>query len=323
MSLLKKFNLRRGIEFFKSNRFVRGNLLKLMINSRFPPFLFTEPTNNCNLKCSFCPRMKSNKKVGNMSMDLYKKVIDESLKYGKRWGIGFVKDGDGLLHPELGKMIKYAKEKKSALFTHLTTNAVALSERKSLEILESGLDDLRISLDAATPETYEKIKGVQCFELVEKNVNRFLEIKKELGAKKPFVRIKIIRMKETEKEIESFRRKWESLADWIEVTSLYTWGDLNLDVSGDRIKRYPCAFLWYWPIVNWNGDVSMCCLDNGDGIVGNVNENTIFEIWNSKEYKRIREMHLNNEFEKIPACRNCTGWTLDPDISSRLRRLKW
>ena len=101
------------IEHFKRNDFIRRTVLKKKISFDFPIRFNIEPTNHCNLSCSMCPR-ELNRPFGYMDVSLFQKIIDESILYGKRLIITINKDGEPLLHPELPKMVKYAKDKSGA-----------------------------------------------------------------------------------------------------------------------------------------------------------------------------------------------------------------
>ena len=48
---------------------------------------------------------------------------------------------------------------------------------------------LRVSIDAATAETYKKMRHSDKFEIVEENIKKFVEIKQQLGLVLPQVRI--------------------------------------------------------------------------------------------------------------------------------------
>src|SRR4030065_587597 len=152
-----------------------------------------------------------------MDFDLYKGIIDESLRFGKRTTIFFHKDGEPLLHPRLPEMIEYAVSRKAAYQTHLSTNAMLLEGKVLEDILKSGIDSIIVNLDAATPETYEKIKKVPGFEKVEQNVKNFIAMKRSLNLVKPLIRIKLIPVKENLGEIELFKKKWDKLADEVVI----------------------------------------------------------------------------------------------------------
>src|SRR3990172_5532840 len=194
------------IEQFKKFKFIRKIALQKNISLLFPIRFNIEPTNYCNLHCSMCPR-ELDRPFGYVDFNLFQKVIDESILYGKRLIITINKDGEPLLHPELPRMIKYAKDKKAAYKINFYTNGILLTETKSLELMKSGLDTIHISIDAFTNETYRKIKNSQKFETVEENVKRFVDLKKKLHSKTPLVIAKIIHTPDTKDEISLFANK--------------------------------------------------------------------------------------------------------------------
>src|SRR3990167_10431620 len=194
------------VEQFKRFRFARKIVLQKQISFDFPMRLNIEPTNYCNLSCSMCPR-ELNRPFGYMDIKLFRKIIDESVFYGKRLIITINKDGEPLLHPELPKMIQYAKEKKAAYKINFYTNGILLTETKSLELMKSGLDTIHISIDAFTKETYKKIKNSQMLEVVEENVKRLVVLKKRLRSKLPLVVVKILQSPDTQSEIKPFMNK--------------------------------------------------------------------------------------------------------------------
>ncbi|MEW5766367.1 MAG: radical SAM protein [bacterium] len=172
-----------------------------------------ELTNDCNLNCIICPRTsKMTRETGYMDFDLFKKIIDET----SASSVHFSGLGEPLLHPNVLEMFAYAKDK--GLEVGLWTNGLNLDEKFSRDIIEKGLlDYIILGLDAATKETYAKIKGVDLFDKAVYNITKFLELKRELlkdaprvyGTRKPLVGIQIVKMKENEAEIEQFMERWD------------------------------------------------------------------------------------------------------------------
>jgi radical SAM protein with 4Fe4S-binding SPASM domain len=296
--------------------------VKYLLQLKFPITLYVEPTNDCDLNCIMCPRAKSRRKIGYMKFGLFKRIIDESVKYSKRDTIVLHKDGEPLLHPLITKMIKYAKEREAANIITLNTNATKLNEIMSKKILNSGLDRLVISLDGVTKQTYEKIRRGSNYELIERNIMEFLKLKKELKLEKPKVVLQIINMKETEPEINLFQKKWSSWVDEVEIKDFLTWaGSFNRDndiSSGNSLVRNPCMNLWTHLAINWDGDVSICCLDfDKKGVIGNVQKGSLYHIWNGEELQKIRLYHLRGEYHKIPLCSECKDWKLNRSVWSK------
>ncbi len=317
----------RLFEQLKKIKLIRRFALQRKISFDFPIRLNIEPTNYCNLSCSMCPR-ELNRPFGYMDIKLFRKIIDESVFYGKRLIITINKDGEPLLHPELPKMIQYAKEKKAAYKINFYTNGILLTETKSLELMKSGLDTIHISIDAFTKETYKKIKNSQMLEVVEENVKRLVVLKKRLRSKLPLVVVKILYSPDTQSEIKPFMNKWKDIADFIEIGEFHTWdgtlngsSPFNPNNSPNGINRYPCTFLWYNPVILWDGRVTTCCVDyQGKGIIGDIKENTLAEIWQGSALQKMRRAHLEGLYNTIPLCSKCQFWRCEVNIEKWLRK---
>jgi MoaA/NifB/PqqE/SkfB family radical SAM enzyme len=63
-------------------------------------------------------------------------------------------EGEPLLHPQLPEIVSLFKE--AGLYVHLFTNGTLLDETTARGLIDAGLDILRVSLWAASPQEYEK-----------------------------------------------------------------------------------------------------------------------------------------------------------------------
>ena len=309
--------------FIKSRSALRKIFLKSRIRLDYPLFLLMESTNKCNMRCVFCPRESSSRKTGFMSLDTVKNIIDDSLRHGRRSIIGFQKDGEPLLHKGIEEIIAYVKKANAATLLHMATNGILLDEGRAEKIINSGLDDMLISLDASSPDTYRKVKGVDTFEKVEENVRNFFKIRKAMKSRRPYVRVKIINMRGTEKEVPEFKKRWSGIADSIEVKDYVKWGDVEDNTPADfkNKRRHACPTLWYLAAINWDGRVSVCCGDYGCSIpLGNINEKPLYEIWNGDILRSARKSHLSGKFEDLEVCKSCNFWLLEEDIADWLKK---
>ena len=91
-----------------------------------------------------------------MDIDFAKKIIFEA-KDNNVPSIKFNWRGEPLLHPSLGKLIKFTKD-AGILETIINTNATNLTEKKGNELISSGLDYMIYSFDGGSKKTYEKIQ---------------------------------------------------------------------------------------------------------------------------------------------------------------------
>ena len=90
----------------------------------------------------------------------------------------------------------------------INTNATQLNEKKSKELIESGLDVMIYSFDGGTKETYEKMRPGRFkenkFENVYKNIYEFKNIRESLNKKFPRTKIQMILNEDTFNEQEEF-----------------------------------------------------------------------------------------------------------------------
>lgn len=282
---------------------LRDFYLKRTRVSGLPMELVIEPTNKCNLNCVMCTRQNMTRKIGFMKMELYKKIIDEVADYLELLYLHGL--GEPLFHPRIFKMIKYAKDK--GLNVGISTNATLLTKRKSKRLVDSDLDYLIIALDAATPKTFEKIRGGKNFKKVVVNIKDYLKLKRR-AKKSPFTVIQFVKLDENEKEVKKFLKMWKnSGANVVRVKPVIDL--LREHKKTERLPRRPCFYLWrQLNMISWDGEVvTPCCMDSdGDYPLGDANKNSIRQIWNNRRMIALRRAHATGKWKKLPLCQDCT-----------------
>lgn len=280
-----------------------------------PRILNIEVTNRCNLQCTICPKVDSNTELGFIDIDFLTKIIDENRSILSGQAVWLHFSGEPLLHPDLSKIIKLLKENN--IRTMLSTNAVLLSEKKSLDILEAGLDYIVFSFDGYSKEIYESIRIGAKFEEVKKNILNFLKIKEE-NSFKTTTQIQFVELKTNTKEVAYFIDEWKKTnINHINVKSFCTRAgrvanienfELNSSIYKPKVRRRPCFYLWETLIVLWDGSVITCCQDlKSELIVGDLKKQTLSEIWNSPQLQEIRKRQLKGDFSMEP-CAGCRDW---------------
>lgn len=272
--------------------------------------LNVELTNACTLKCAMCPYPMMTRKIGRMDFGLFQKIINEAALLSVP-SVPLHVFGDPLLHPELERFIRYAKS-RNIPDVHISTNAVFLTEDRSIAILETGLDAIYLCLDGVKKETYERLRVNARFEQVVDNIRGFIALKKALKASRPVVKLQIIRMKDTEPEIEDFIKEWGSKVDEIYINPYDTWAGVMVDraVHKRPEKRVPCPQLWRHLTIFWNGDVSICCRDyNGLGVIDNIRDANLKEVFLfNQRLLQYRQEHLEGSYHNIQLCADCREW---------------
>lgn len=289
---------------------------KYIGTSVFPATLDIELTNNCNFYCVMCSRKLMKRKVGCMDISLLKKIIEEAKLHPPKT-IGLHLFGEPLMHPELIQIIKLIKTNISGPKLILSTNAYFLNRDLSRNIIESGLDRIRFSLDGTERSTYEELRRGSDFERVVKNIEEFINIRNLSNVDYPVIQMQIIGMKDTACQINRFRRQWNPLLkknDQIIVQEFMTFAGRVADRTyfkiatlRDRLKRrLPCLRLWKNLVVYWDGRVSVCCYDyDGELLIGDLNKESISQLWQGQRMNMIRMLQLNLEKNKFSLCRSC------------------
>lgn len=292
----------------------------------FPLVLNIEPTNFCNLKCYLCAgRQKATRPRGFMNFDIFKEIIDECSEHRQLHMLNLHKDGESFLHPRIFDMIRYAKNSKCAGTIHVNTNGTLLDRYEPKMVLESGLDDITISIDALLPETYARIKRADSLDAVVANTLSLLQAKFQMKIRRPRIRVKIMEFIDTKDEIGSFVEFWKDKADEVQVTGAHDWSGAidGLHVTDECPDvRWPCSLLWYTLAVNWDGQVSICNLDwDLSGAVGNVLYDNIESIWRGQKIRVIRRAALEGKYEPA-VCGKCVVWAGGEDMTEWLREQK-
>lgn len=264
------------------------------------PFQLTlEPGNVCNLRCPLCPTPKREARLpsGILRYDDACKII-ERFPYTvqlilSNWGEPF-------LNKEIFRIIRFAKERD--IHVHIESNFTLFDEKKSHELVASGLDVLVVALDGATQETYERYRVGGRIADVLANVRTLRRVQDELGDRRTEVRWKFVVNRYNEHEIESARGMARELGMTFDTVTIWTPPDRKdewlpkapVHTDGRNLRGGPprCHHLWQAVSVNHNGDVFPCCSEfsPADKLV-NVLEKPFEPLWNSATYRARRRLN--------------------------------
>ena len=152
-----------------------------LIARTLPTCLYIEVTNRCNSLCETCPRtFVTREPLGDIRWEDFTHVVDSNPVLNRVVLHGI---GEPLMHKDLLKMIAYLKDRQ--VYVLFNTNAVLLKRPLQEQLIASGLDELRISLDGSTAETYFKIRGIPALDKVLKHSAQMVQTQRALGAANP------------------------------------------------------------------------------------------------------------------------------------------
>jgi len=181
-----------------------GNYLwRVPVLPGMPIALIIEATNRCNLNCIMCPREKMNAHPRDMSLELFKRIVDDAKGYVQY--IDFSFRGEPLLNKNIFQMIAYVK--KSGINTSLQTNGLLLSRENGRSLLDAGLDLLTVSLDASSAEIYDKVRPGSDFRRVIGNVQQLIRLN---DRNRMTIIAQMVHMAENHSDLQAFKNHWKS-----------------------------------------------------------------------------------------------------------------
>lgn len=167
-----------------------------------PVCLYLETTNRCNLLCTTCPRtFEELEPEADMSWELFTRIVDQVPNIARVVLHGV---GEPMLVKELPRMIRYLKARGA--YVLFNTNGTVLTAKKGRELADTGLDELRVSLDAADAATFRLVRGKDYFNRIVRNVRAFTEMQAREGLERPRVSLWLTGLKETIAQLGDFVR---------------------------------------------------------------------------------------------------------------------
>jgi MoaA/NifB/PqqE/SkfB family radical SAM enzyme len=319
----------------------------------YPSQVEIEITLKCNKKCILCEHTYWDEKPEELSMDDFRKIVDQFPKL--KW-VNLTGEGDAFLNRDYIDMIEYLKRKD--VVVHLVDSFDLIDEERARRLIDLGVDGIWVSIDAATKETYEKIKCGCDFERSMKNLRRFIELKKEMGSPIPELCFRYVVTSLNVNEMPQFvdliasLGTREELGDGtvVEFVGLlkfkeveqYYLEDIPEDICCETIKRAEekgiyvtfshanpelphikhCA-AWSEPYIMMKGYVIPCCAilqSNSRDFLkehsfGNLLEKPFREIWGSKRYRDFRKLVCSGNGPVPILCHGCRAY----DSKERLK----
>ncbi len=193
-----------------------------------PVCLYLEITNRCNLLCDTCPRtFEELEPPADMSWSLFTRIVDQIPDIGRVVLHGV---GEPMLVRDLPRMIRYLKDRGT--YVLFNTNGTLLQPKKFQALIDTGLDELRVSLDAADRASYLRVRGKDFFNRIVRDVGKFTAFQRETGATTPRVSLWLTGLKETVDQLPDFVR----LAATMGVTEVHLQR-LVFDEAGFGLAR--------------------------------------------------------------------------------------
>jgi radical SAM protein with 4Fe4S-binding SPASM domain len=292
-----------------------GSLLPL----NEPLVILVDPSSACNLRCKFCPTgdykiiKKSGRYQGQMKPDVFYKILEDINQFDKPLPVlRLYKEGEPLLNKYFIDFVKRAKRSNVSRID-TTTNGLLLSHKLSEELIESGIDQINISLNGLTNDQY--LEYTQTIANVDSIISEIKYLCSISGD--TIIYVKCIKEHLTKDQQDEFINLFQNKADKIFLEGLQpNWPQFTFDYivpnyeyghyGQELIERKVCPFIFYMMVINSDGSVSACVQDwNHELSMGHVSNSSIKSLWNGDSINKLRKAHLSFNKDQYKNCEFC------------------
>ncbi len=269
-----------------------------------------ELTNYCPMQCRFCPRGvpgEISRPQGKMNFILFQSLL-EQLPRGQQYYhyLELNLMGESLLHPEVDRFVEAVA--RCGILPELSVNPSMLTPELSRRLLGAGIARLVISLDGINNEMLMGLRGKSAnYDKAAANLYALLNIAEEC-TNPPQIVIQMIDFVRNRGQQKEFLETWGNTGKPFVVAYIKPLDGADPD-TGQRNStspRFLCTYPFSSVSVLWDGSVVPCCRDaKGQYILGNLNENSLEEIWNGDQAERLRDAYRNDEFGDSHLCKDC------------------
>jgi radical SAM protein with 4Fe4S-binding SPASM domain len=251
-----------------------------------------ETTNHCNAKCKFCPHYKFTEK-GFMTDELYDKILDEAKRLPNLAEIIPMLTGEPFLDKKFIPRLKKLREMFPNIAIEVYTNGSLLKDEIIQQLKDIPSVRYSVSLNGLNPETRKTIMGLDDYW----DVVFAFKTMERLGIK---YRATMVAYPElSREEMKGFIESGGT------VIQYQSWAGTQYPY--ERRRWTSCARAINGMTIRYNGDVVLCCFDPfGEVTFGNLNNETIEEIWQSDKHQEYALAHKQGRGNELLKCEQCT-----------------
>lgn len=324
-SILKTVTFRRAINYLLLKSSYRlSYLIKRPIHWGSPMAVSIEPTTACNLRCPQCPSglRQFTRPTGNLKPELNRLILD---KLGKSLQhINYYFQGEPFIHPNFLELVKEARKRNIYVVT--STNAHFISPETAAKIVASGLNEIIVSIDGTTQETYEKYRVEGHLEKVLEGTRNLLEARKNQNSSFPLITFQFLVVKCNEHQIPEIQELTKAYGvdrltlKTVQVYDFENGNDLipqnekfaryQKDANGKLVLknkfRNACWRSWSSCVITWDGTAVPCCFDkDAKHELGKLTTADFKSIWRGKANRNFQKQILKDR-QQIAICKNCS-----------------
>lgn len=269
--------------------------------TEFPRLVAIETTNRCNASCQFCPNSRLNRSSCTMSDALFEKIIEECREFPLKAIEPFL-NGEPFMDPKILDRMEYIRQRLPKTKLRLYTNGNLMTPAKIDRMVDLGIDHLFVSLNYLNANAYRRHMGLN----LEKTLSNLAYLT-DPKRRHRVARNISFRMVRTNEHTLFMQDQFLEYCDERDVKSFIV-GQFNYkgDIESTLpIPGYPCEHISRLDILS-SGWSTLCCMDQ-EGMYGwgNLNENSVLDVFNSAAAQHTRRMHREGRRKQMTPCKSC------------------
>lgn len=284
-----------------------------------PSVIRIEPASQCNLACSHCPTGTIDMERGLMTENTFSIVVSELKKYVQHLSaVVFYHGGEPLLNKDVYSMIKEVRSLSPTLKLKIVTNGMVLNKKNSVKLIESGLDEIEVSLDGESAEESEAIRINSDSAKIIRNLKSLIRARKSLGSK-AIINLVTTQFLRSEDELNHLGSHVAAIPKWLEVIFgddvhykpfiAMKWPHMKVSTDyrlmvGEGEDKNRCEHTYEALTIRANGEVVPCCYDlTSQLVMGNIFDQSLESIFNGEKYDKLRKSIDRQAYPEL--CSNC------------------
>lgn len=293
----------------------RGQFPALSPRPKKPTQVTIEFTNHCNLKCVYCCTTLGLRETGMMEAATFTNVFRNIKQLGIN-RVRIVGGGEPTLHPEFGAFMEELA--RATKYVSVLSNGKWKNPGRVIEhLLLAPVDLIEVSVEGTTKEAYERSSVRGNFEFLLDNL-KALKAERDRRRLRSMINLRVMMRPSDVGRKSELKKFWGPYCDTmllqrlIQFSGLEDVEDLFRPAQRDEQKYPHCSIPFKAMEVNWDGSVPLCCysvVQSGPPgfIVGNVNQQSLKDIWNGDVFSTYRRGHRERDPGKMPICKGCSA----------------
>lgn len=267
-----------------------------------------ETVNICDAACVFCPYKSMTRPKAVMPMQLFKKIIDDAATIPPIDKVTLNGLGEPLLDKHLMERLAYVRKRMNIKCLDLYTNGNRLTLDIVRDMMKMPVDMLYVSLNAVDDKARKQVMGVDGFERLAETLDKAIAITKK---SKMMIVVKGVVGTDLMEfgDADAFVKRWGGNTSDGGNAFLHLEGNWAGTMYKSRFKHRNCCHRIIDQImVLADGRVSLCCFDgDGEVIFGDLNAQSIRDIYNNGLALEYREAHMQGRRSEMTLCADCTS----------------